>query len=510
MNAQLFTLAESLVPSSYIRQARDARRSRESLLATLLSQRRLPRSGWDRATLMLALHELAALDSNTFVGNAGVGEREGRVVCPIVADRHFGFAHGIGRSGDIAEPQPKAAGSSLLYALTNELAADALCIAGAAHVRECTVLPLATGMSMTLTLLALKKLRPGADLVLWPRIDQKSCLKAIHAAGLQPIPIENVYEGDELRTDVPEVARRMEELGVSRVLCVLSTTSCFAPRGVEKLLELARLCDAQGVPHVANNAYGVQCEMCMKAISAASRHGRLDAFVQSTDKNFLVPVGGAIVASADAKHGKLLMQTLRSTYPGRASMSPVLDLFCTLLHLGADGWGALIGHRRQMLPDFKRRLTAVAERHGERLLLTPHNSISMAVTLTPSGRAAASLGAALFVRLVSGLRVVTPTDAQKTICAIPFTSYGAHTASPPSAYFSVACALGIGEEDVSLFLKRVDKALAEWKRPPKPQRSLAHAAPNGGAASDTAAEHVEDETVPPVTTSEEADPITSV
>ena len=32
---------------------------------------------------------------------------------------------------------------------------------------------------------------------------------------------------------------------------------------------------------------------------------RFDAFVQSTDKNFLVPVGGAIVASADDTHGTL-------------------------------------------------------------------------------------------------------------------------------------------------------------------------------------------------------------
>ena len=64
--------------------------------------------------------------------------------CPLVAARHFGLAHGIGRSGDIAEEQPKAAGSSLLYKLTNLLALDALRRAGATGVRECLVLPLAT------------------------------------------------------------------------------------------------------------------------------------------------------------------------------------------------------------------------------------------------------------------------------------------------------------------------------------------------------------------------------
>ena len=39
-----------------------------------------------------------------------------------------------------------------------------------------------------------------------------------------------------------------------------------------------------------------------------------------------------------------------------------------------------------LLPDFRQRLAALAERHGERLLHTPNNQISMAVTLAqPSG-----------------------------------------------------------------------------------------------------------------------------
>ena len=47
------------------------------------------------------------MDSNNFVDNVGVGEREARVACPAVARRHYGLAHGIGRSGDIAAEQPK-------------------------------------------------------------------------------------------------------------------------------------------------------------------------------------------------------------------------------------------------------------------------------------------------------------------------------------------------------------------------------------------------------------------
>ena len=50
----------------------------------------------------------------------------------------------------------------------------------------------------------------------------------------------------------------------------------------------------------------------MNIINEAIRTGRVDAFVQSTDKNFMVPVGGAVVASSNADFIKQVAQT----YPG--------------------------------------------------------------------------------------------------------------------------------------------------------------------------------------------------
>lgn len=47
------------------------------------------------------------MDSNNFLDSVGVGEREARVASDLVARRHYGLAHGIGRSGDIAAEQPK-------------------------------------------------------------------------------------------------------------------------------------------------------------------------------------------------------------------------------------------------------------------------------------------------------------------------------------------------------------------------------------------------------------------
>lgn len=42
--------------------------------------------------------------------------------------------------------------------------------------------------------------------------------------------IENVLEGDELRTDIEAVEAKIKTLGAENILCVHSTTSCFAPR----------------------------------------------------------------------------------------------------------------------------------------------------------------------------------------------------------------------------------------------------------------------------------------
>lgn len=84
-------------------------------------------------------------------------------------------------------------------------------------------------MALTMTLLALLPTRPaGARSVLWPRIDQKTCLKAITAAGLTPVVLEMQLVGDELRTDLQvrqdphggwcgQVVLRPP--GLSRVLC---------------------------------------------------------------------------------------------------------------------------------------------------------------------------------------------------------------------------------------------------------------------------------------------------
>ena len=56
--------------------------------------------------------------------------------------------------------------------------------------------------------------------------------------------------------------------------------------------------------------------------------GALDVLIASTDKNFMVPVGGSIVYSPKKKD---IVDSINKFYPGRASSAPIIDLFVTFL-----------------------------------------------------------------------------------------------------------------------------------------------------------------------------------
>ena len=94
MNDKNMELAANLIPSTYVFQGRDAIKRRERLVTELLSHRKLPETGWDDETIewtplfpvrhRLLLKDLSMMDSNNFLGNSGVGEREGRIESALV------------------------------------------------------------------------------------------------------------------------------------------------------------------------------------------------------------------------------------------------------------------------------------------------------------------------------------------------------------------------------------------------------------------------------------------
>lgn len=45
--------------------------------------------GWDESIFEFFLYEFVIMDSNNFLGNCGVGEREGRVVFALVVRRYY-------------------------------------------------------------------------------------------------------------------------------------------------------------------------------------------------------------------------------------------------------------------------------------------------------------------------------------------------------------------------------------------------------------------------------------
>uniref|UniRef100_H2YIK2 O-phosphoseryl-tRNA(Sec) selenium transferase n=1 Tax=Ciona savignyi TaxID=51511 RepID=H2YIK2_CIOSA len=416
-------------------------------------QQKLPEESWNDELIEFLLSELAQLDSNNALGNCGAGEREGRVYSGLVARRNYRLVHGVGRSGDVTAVQPKAVGSSILNQLCTKLTLDFIRIVGE---HSCIIVPMATGMTLLLCFLALRKRRRGAKFIIWPRIDQKSCFKSMMSSGFEPIIIENQSDGDELRTNVTEIMESIKRVGAENVVCIHSTTSCFAPR------EIATICKTHNIPHIVNNAYGLQSSKCMHLLQQAARVGRVDAFVQSCDKNFMVPVGGAVVASF---HDDGFLSEVAGSYAGRGSAAPTIDLTITLLDMGVAGVKMLLRQRKENYEYLRDEMRKIAEKQNERLLETPHNPISMAMTLSSiPGRDSdiTKLGSMLFTRRITGARVVV-RSTEKSIEGHVFTGYGSHSNHYPHCYITVAAAIGMKRSECDVIVKCIDKCMTSLK-----------------------------------------------
>lgn len=269
-------LLQHFVNKGYIKQGLQNEKSYHKLVKVLLEHRKLPLKGWNDQSIEKVVNDFSLMDSNNFMANAGVGEREGRVYSSLVSKRHYHLAHGIGRSGDISEVQPKAAGSSVIYKLTTSLATHAMEISGISCGMSCLVLPMATGMTLSMCLISLKKKCKSAKYVIWSRIDQKSCFKCIDTAGLTPLMVNNIIVDGEMVTNMAAIRDYLHQYG-EEVLCILSTTSCFAPRQPDLIDEIAILAKDFNVGHIVNNAYGLQCPYICKLINRAVCIGRVDA-----------------------------------------------------------------------------------------------------------------------------------------------------------------------------------------------------------------------------------------
>jgi len=90
--------------------------------------------------------------------------------------------------------------------------------------------------------------------------------------GLEPLVIEGKLGGNdgEVRTNIDEMKSVVKVYGASNILCILTTTSCFAPRVPDSLEAVSKLCLEENLFHVVNNAYGLQNSGCVHQILRGS------------------------------------------------------------------------------------------------------------------------------------------------------------------------------------------------------------------------------------------------
>ncbi len=414
-------------------------------IKTLFEQKSVPKEPWSDEQIEFLLLTLSNMDTDKDNKAARVGEREARIASKLHLQTSAGFCHGIGRSGFLTAPQPKAPGGSIMYEISNYLARDILRNFGLPNVKEVIIVPLCTGMSLSLTLGAL---RPRIDdnntsnksTVIVPQIDHKAVLKAINLMGLKTKIVKGKIYGDAVRIPIEDIESSLDD----DCFAIISLTSFFPPREHDNIKDISRLAQEKGLIHVIINAYGVQSPEWMKLIRAAIDAGRVDAIIQSTDKNFLTPIGGALIASPI----KESIDKISQAYAGRASATPVVNFLISMLSFGISGYQKLIEEQQQNRKILEEKLSEVAIKINERLLEV-HNPVAVALSLeTLKTEQLYALGGALYNLRVTGPRVYNPKEK----------SFGTCCENYPTPYIVMNAAIGSKTKDITSAVERFEKA----------------------------------------------------
>ena len=456
-------IIESYIGKSYSQIGKELVSSHEKIYLNILNSRSIPNEPLNQNTINYILNIFSNMDSNNGPYHIGIGEREGRIISTLVHQRNYGLVHGIGRSGNINDLQPKACGSSLLTQLTNSLLKNLLHSIGMTFINDIIILPFATGMALTISFLTLRLLKPKAKYIIWSRIDQKTCLKCIITSGFEPIiinPIPNKNNDYELETNIEEINNAINKYGIENILCICSTTSCFAPRGYDNVEEISKICKEKNLFHIINNAYGIYCTKIIDMINKADKSGNATLVISSTDKNFMVPVGGSLVYSSKSD----MVEKLKKNYPGRASISPLLDLFISFLEMGKNKYKKLINERKDKYKILIKKMEVIANKFGENVISLNNNKTSILFTLgnivdKSGNKDAKEIGSMCFNRQISGVRIITSSKGEKkNIAGYDFVNYGSSCDNYKYLpYLTFSCAIGITDEEIEGFSTKIDK-----------------------------------------------------
>jgi O-phospho-L-seryl-tRNASec:L-selenocysteinyl-tRNA synthase len=411
----------------------------------LFEHRSVPNDPWTDEQIDFLLKTLSNMDTDKDNSAARVGEREARIASKLHLRTSAGFCHGVGRSGFLTAAQPKAPGGSIMYELSNYLARDILRNNGLPNIQDAIVVPLCTGMSLSLTLGALKPDMneinlAGKRTVLVPQIDHKSLLKSIDLMGFRIKIVPGQIFGDTVRIPVDDIKNNLDD----DCFAVISITSFFPPRENDDIKEISKLAQENKLIHIIINAYGVQSPEWMKLIRSAIDAGRVDAIIQSTDKNFLTPVGGAVIASPSKSN----ITKISQAYAGRASATPVVNFLVSMLSLGINGYQQLIKEQQKNRRFLETKLREIAKKINERILEV-FNPVAVALSLNNMKEEQLyALGGALYNLRVTGPRVYNPKEEAFGTCCSNYTT----------PYIVMNAAIGATEQDIILAVERFEKA----------------------------------------------------
>ncbi len=414
-------------------------------MKTLFEQRNVPQKPWSEGQIEFLLQMLSNMDTDKDDKASRVGEREARIASSLHLKTSSGFCHGIGRSGFLTAPQPKAPGGSIMYELSNYLALNFLRKFGLPNIKKAIVVPQCTGMSLALCLGALrpnwnKKNLINKRTVIVPQIDHKSLIKAINLMGMRIKTVEGKIFGDAVRIPIEDIEASLD----SDCFAVISLTSFFPPREHDDIKEISKFAKKNDLVHIVINAYGVQSPEWMKLIRVGIDAGRVDAIIQSTDKNVLTPVGGAIIASPSEE----IINKISQAYAGRASAAPIVNFLISMLSLGIEGYQKLLREQQHNRKLLENKLKGVAEKINEKIL-DVFNPVAVAVSLNNLKKEQLfALGGALYNLRVTGPRVYNPEESVFGTCSTKYTT----------PYIVMNAAIGATSEDIISAVERFEKA----------------------------------------------------
>ncbi len=436
-------ILDKTIPENMVRRGRTTIDAFLAPVRDVLNRRVFPEKPLTDSQIDIMLKLLSSMDTDKDPEAVRVGEREARVLSPYVENLAAGFNHGVGRSGQLNMPQPKAIGASIMQQVANTVALDAIRKLGLSNCRAGLVTPLSTGMSIALVLGGLRR-ELGVQRVLYPRIDHKSPQRGISFAGLEEVSIPTLLNDDAVVVDMGALESTISK---TKSCAVLSTTTFFPPRESDPVKEIAKLCADHDVPLIINNAYGVQSSNIMQSIRSAIDAGRVDAIVQSSDKNFLSPVGASIIVAPDSK----TLEMTSDTYAGRASAAPIVQTLASLLALGHKSYKSLQKEQEVNISLLRDKLEELATSINQRVLQV-QNYIACAITMDNVD--VKELGARLYNDRVTGPR------------AVPRGSYGSSIDNYPHSYLVMNAAIGARKIDVEQATTKLYKEASTVSKSP--------------------------------------------